>query len=214
MFVEVRDSSDSMSSMADAGRGEEIESDDPIFQDIDDVEIGKPMPASPLQTVRTDEPGRSSQLNRTDEPSGSAQPNCRAESRLGLVQETQPASSSSSGEIDTHVHYVFTYEGWYSQVHEYDRPSQIEFEGRAITTFAASTEKYKSRISKAHIFRCRHRFKVPMDVHFYKPQEDERADQPPKGMIAVNEQVLEAGLKFPLHPAITHLLVAWNLSIN
>lgn len=48
VFVEVRDSSDSMSLMADARTGEEIESDDPIFQDVDDVEIREPMPASSL----------------------------------------------------------------------------------------------------------------------------------------------------------------------
>lgn len=55
---------------------------------------------------------------------------------------------------------------------------------------------------------------MPQDLHFYAPQNDERANQPPMGMIAINEPILEARLRFLLHPAISHLLVAWRQSVT
>ncbi|KAL6588238.1 hypothetical protein OROMI_001216 [Orobanche minor] len=40
-------------------------------------------------------------------------------------------------------------------------------------------------------------FHVPSDVSFYVPTDDERADQPPEGMLAVSKMVMEAGLRVP-----------------
>lgn len=48
-------------------------------------------------------------------------------------------------------------------------------------------------------------------MYFYKPTKDERADQPPPGMVANNEYVLEVGLHLLLNVAISHLLVTMNL---
>lgn len=51
-------------------------------------------------------------------------------------------------------------------------------------------------------------------MHFYVPQKNERADQPPTGMIAINEPMLEVELQFLLCTAISYLLMAWNQSIT
>lgn len=82
------------------------------------------------------------------------------------------------------------------------------------STYVASEDISQSRVSKDYVRGLHCTFKVPQDVHFYAPWDDARADQTPAGMIAINESLLEAGLRFPLHPTISHLLVAWNQSIT
>lgn len=80
--------------------------------------------------------------------------------------------------------------------------------------FVALKDKGKSWVTNEYVLGLRRKFKVPQDVHFYAHGDDKRADQPPRGMIAINKQILEAGLNFPLHPTISHLLAAWGLSIT
>lgn len=69
--------------------------------------------------------------------------------------------------------------------------------------YGALLDKGKSQLTEGHVFGLQRKSQVPQDVHLYAPWEDERADQQPRGMITVNEQVLEAGLRFPLHSAIS-----------
>ncbi|KAL6530164.1 hypothetical protein OROHE_014517 [Orobanche hederae] len=51
-----------------------------------------------------------------------------------------------------------------------------------------------------------------LDVSFHVPTDDERADQPLEGMVAVNKMVMEVDLRFPLPLAVFSLLNAWNLA--
>lgn len=56
------------------------------------------------------------------------------------------------------------------------------------------------------------KYETPNDIFFYRPERFEWANQPPEGMVAIHEAVMDAGLRFPLHPTIFHLLAAWNLT--
>lgn len=53
---------------------------------------------------------------------------------------------------------------------------------------------------------------MPNDVYFYQPEDFERTDQSPEGMVVVYEASMDIGLHFPLHPAISHLLAEWRLA--
>lgn len=113
--------------------------------------------------------------------------------------------TSSPVRVDELYEHFFNYDDYvsrqpYSQAcGRMHRPAQPSL-------YAASLDRSWSWVSKDHVLRLCHKFKVPHNVHFYVPQDDERADQPPPRMIAINEYVLEVGLRFPLQSAISHLL--------
>ncbi|KAL6584985.1 hypothetical protein OROMI_004274 [Orobanche minor] len=44
------------------------------------------------------------------------------------------------------------------------------------------------------ISKWRVKYQIPSDVHFYVPEPNERAEQPPAGMVAIDVWLLEAGL--------------------
>lgn len=90
---------------------------------------------------------------------------------------------------------------------------QVFRSGRA-TRYHASGDVYASVATVHRLSAARYRYSTPSDVYFYVLESNKRADQPPLRIIAVNEVVLEAGLRFPLHPAISELLSSWNLSIT
>lgn len=52
-------------------------------------------------------------------------------------------------------------------------------------------------------------YEMPHDIHFYRSDDSESADQPPKVMIVVHEASMDSSLHFPLHPTISHLLATW-----
>ncbi|KAL6567983.1 hypothetical protein OROGR_001651 [Orobanche gracilis] len=60
--------------------------------------------------------------------------------------------------------------------------------------------------------RWRLEYQISTNVFLYVPKGNEHADKPSKGMVAVNELIIEAGLRFPLHYAVSHLLTAWNVA--
>ncbi|KAL6584986.1 hypothetical protein OROMI_004275 [Orobanche minor] len=62
------------------------------------------------------------------------------------------------------------------------------------------------------ISKWRVKYQIPSDVHFYVPEPNEWAEQPPAGMVAIDIWLLEAGLRFPLYYAVTNLLNAWTLA--
>lgn len=80
--------------------------------------------------------------------------------------------------------------------------------------FEASSDRSQSHISEDYVRVLRLQYRIPQDVHFYEPRHDEKADQPPAELIAINENTLDARLQFPLHPTIFHLLAACNQSIT
>lgn len=45
-------------------------------------------------------------------------------------------------------------------------------------------------MSDSYVLVLRKKFLVPQDVPFYALREDERADQPPSIMIAINEAIV------------------------
>ncbi|KAL6543840.1 hypothetical protein OROGR_010337 [Orobanche gracilis] len=69
-----------------------------------------------------------------------------------------------------------------------------------------------STVTLADIAGYRGRYHIPSDVHLYVPQNYERADQAPDGLVAVDELIMEAGFRFPLHYAVSYLLDSWNLA--
>ncbi|KAL6563377.1 hypothetical protein OROHE_005964 [Orobanche hederae] len=72
--------------------------------------------------------------------------------------------------------------------------------------------KLPSSATGEDVKRWRTRFQIPSDVHLYVLAENERVNQPPEGMVALSEMVLEAGLRLPLPFAVSHLLSALNLA--
>ncbi|KAL6518224.1 hypothetical protein OROMI_033925 [Orobanche minor] len=74
------------------------------------------------------------------------------------------------------------------------------------------TNALSSRTTVEDISLWRVKFQIPSDVHFFVPEPNERAEQPPAGMVAIDVWLLEAGLRFPLHYAVTNLLNAWSLA--
>lgn len=70
----------------------------------------------------------------------------------------------------------------------------------------------RSSVSEVELVVWRAKWQVPSDVHFYVPAENERPDQLPRSMVAVNYHMMESGLRFPLHPNISHLLAAWGMA--
>ncbi|KAL6527274.1 hypothetical protein OROGR_016364 [Orobanche gracilis] len=75
-----------------------------------------------------------------------------------------------------------------------------------------SFNQIPSTVTLADIARYRERFHIPSDVHLYIPESYERADQAPDGLVAVDELIMEAGFRFPLHYAVSYLLDSWNLA--
>lgn len=67
-------------------------------------------------------------------------------------------------------------------------------------------------VTEAKLEATQFEYQVPNDVYFYIPDDFKKADQPPTDMIAIHQGAMDAGLRFPLHPAILHLLVAWDLA--
>lgn len=63
-----------------------------------------------------------------------------------------------------------------------------------------------SSVTQPELDAMRVEWRIPTDVHLHAPDPTERADQPPDGMVAINFDIMGAGLRFPLHPNISHLL--------
>ncbi|KAL6581617.1 hypothetical protein OROMI_007540 [Orobanche minor] len=55
-----------------------------------------------------------------------------------------------------------------------------------------------SNVTPADVALYRTKYHIPSDVHIYAPESDERADQAPDGLVAVDELIMEAGISFPL----------------
>lgn len=102
---------------------------------------------------------------------------------------------------ETYPHF-FNYDAYITQ-YPYHRPECTEFQKGQEIEFVASVKLHRSRVFDHKLRSIRHDYKVPVDVHFYKPTKDERANQPPSGMIAVNKVVLEAGLRSPAPSDLT-----------
>ncbi|KAL6548830.1 hypothetical protein OROHE_008675 [Orobanche hederae] len=69
-----------------------------------------------------------------------------------------------------------------------------------------------STVTLADVALYRTKYHIPSDVHIYAPESDERADQAPDGLVAVDELVMEVGISFPLHYAVSYFLASWNLA--
>ncbi|KAL6583856.1 hypothetical protein OROMI_003145 [Orobanche minor] len=69
-----------------------------------------------------------------------------------------------------------------------------------------------STVTLADVALYRTKYHIPSDVHIYAPESDERADQAPDGLVAVDEMRMEAGISFPLHYAVSYFLASWNLA--
>ncbi|KAL6537384.1 hypothetical protein OROMI_025918 [Orobanche minor] len=69
-----------------------------------------------------------------------------------------------------------------------------------------------STVTPADVVLYRTKYHIPSNVHIYAPESDERADQALEGLVAVDELIMEAGISFPLHHAVSYLLASWNLA--
>ncbi|KAL6542306.1 hypothetical protein OROMI_023908 [Orobanche minor] len=69
-----------------------------------------------------------------------------------------------------------------------------------------------STVTPANVALYRTKYHIPSDVHIYVPESDERVDQAPDGLVAVDELIMEAGISFPLHPTVSYFLASWNLA--
>lgn len=99
----------------------------------------------------------------------------------------------------------------YSARYDFDWP---ELPHRVSVENEYQASKIASVIDADMLGQLYRAYETPKDVFFWAPEADERADQPPKGCVAVNVDTMEAGLQFPLHPSITCLLVEWNITIT
>ncbi|KAL6587753.1 hypothetical protein OROMI_000731 [Orobanche minor] len=84
------------------------------------------------------------------------------------------------------------------------------YEGAPLRPFrvASSTRwtynRIPSTVTPADMTLYRSKYHIPSDVHIYVPESDERADQAPDGLVAVDELIMEAGISFPLHPVVSY----------
>lgn len=67
-------------------------------------------------------------------------------------------------------------------------------------------DKRRSTVTEAELEVTHFIYETPNDVYFYKTDDFERTYQSLEGMIVVHEATMDAGLRFPLYPAISHLL--------
>lgn len=66
-------------------------------------------------------------------------------------------------------------------------------------------------MTEAELDVAHFKYEKPNNVYFYRPEDFEKADQYPEGMVIVHETSMDVGLRFPLHSIISHLLAAWCL---
>lgn len=76
-------------------------------------------------------------------------------------------------------------------MYHYHHPSR-KYHPYDLTKYMAS--RITSRISETYLQSLHHKYSEPQDVHFYALRDDERGDQPPCGMIAIEEPILNADL--------------------
>lgn len=153
-----------------------------------------PIRAFSLRTVLPENPPEPAHAQRTTHP----------------MYRPEPAPSTSGRDIwelepDVRVnkkHPHFLNYSRYEAEHPYTRPPRGAFCEASESEFLASARSHRSVISDHHLFSICHKYRVPRDVHFHKLTKVERADQPPLGMIMINEYVLEIRLHFPLHVTI------------
>ncbi|KAL6543092.1 hypothetical protein OROHE_010612 [Orobanche hederae] len=98
----------------------------------------------------------------------------------------------------------------YLAAHPYQSLPRSDF--RAARDGPWFTNDLLSTATVEEILFWRTKYQIPYDVHFYVPEPNERAENPPAGMVAIDVWLLEAGLRFPLHYAVTNLLNAWTLA--
>lgn len=99
----------------------------------------------------------------------------------------------------------------YSARYHFDWPDQPH---RKAVENEYPASKIASVIDEDWLGQLYRAYETPKDVFFWVPAPDERADQPPEDCVAVNLDTMEAGLRFPLHPVITRLLIEWNITIT
>ncbi|KAL6498691.1 hypothetical protein OROGR_028238 [Orobanche gracilis] len=98
----------------------------------------------------------------------------------------------------------------YLDENTYDRAPPRSFRVAAPTTWTYN--RISSTVTLADVDRYRTRYHIPSNVHIYVPESNERVDQVPDGLVAVDELIMEAGFRFPLHYAMSYLLDSWNLA--
>lgn len=81
-----------------------------------------------------------------------------------------------------------------------------------MTQFFVNHSDCKTRMTEVEFDVASTKYEMPINVYYYMPEYYERIDQPTEGMVAIYEVLMDAGLRFPLHPTIFHLLVAWRLT--
>lgn len=96
----------------------------------------------------------------------------------------------------------------YLRSHPYDpssRPRRL-IRVAFLSKWAVSSEEWMSSVTQPKFDALRVEWRVPMDVHLHALDPTERANQPPDGMVGLNFDIMGVGLRFPLHPNISHLL--------
>ncbi|KAL6570806.1 hypothetical protein OROGR_000356 [Orobanche gracilis] len=98
----------------------------------------------------------------------------------------------------------------YLEENPYERTPPRSFRVAAPTNWTYN--RIPSTVTLADVARYRNRYHIPSDVYIYVPESNERADQAPDGLVAVDERIMEAGFRFPLHYAVSDLMASWNLA--
>lgn len=78
--------------------------------------------------------------------------------------------------------------------------------------WVVSGSDWKSSIGLSELDWLWEDWRVLSNVHFYDPDPAERVDQPLKGMVAVSCAIMGVGLRFSLHPNISHLVNFWEVA--
>lgn len=76
------------------------------------------------------------------------------------------------------------------------------------TRFIMNYEKKRTIMTEAELDVAHFIYEISNDVYFHRPNDFEKVDQTPEGMIDVHEALMDTGLRFPLHPVISYILVA------
>ncbi|KAL2497844.1 Uncharacterized protein Adt_23394 [Abeliophyllum distichum] len=70
----------------------------------------------------------------------------------------------------------------------------------------------RSRITAEELEDLRLSYDIPSSISLRAPGPEERANDPPEGVVTIYEPVMQQGLHLPMHPFFCEILKDWNLA--
>ncbi|KAL2466139.1 Uncharacterized protein Adt_41990 [Abeliophyllum distichum] len=71
---------------------------------------------------------------------------------------------------------------------------------------------FPSEVSEGQLREWHQMYRIPDDIEFVVPGPDDRADDPPLGVVALNQAILAAGLRLPFPRVVRKFLREWGIA--